>query len=228
MSATDADGDVLLYSLRDTLDLEDGEDNARFTIDPRSGQIKVGKKLGADPAVTGTTEEREDESTTATEVPGLPETNAGANSEYVLIVRATDPSGAPSDVNVIVTVTEVPEAPAFTETVPTTLWVTEGTGRALRTGQTATTSPDPDNSLASDTDAYVATDDDGEIITYSVVEPGVEDNFGITPGTAVLTINAAHTPNYRGPKSSYSITIAADTSVHGARDSLTSEAGALR
>ena len=126
MSAADADGDVLLYSLRDTPDLEDGEDNARFTIDPRSGQIKVGKKLGADPPNTNiatagtTTEEREDETASPVDDLGFADGDdvpadlttaiTETNSEYVLIVRATDPSGAPSDVNVIVTVTEVPEA----------------------------------------------------------------------------------------------------------------------
>ncbi len=213
VSATDTDGDVLLYSLRITPDLNDDEKD-RFTIDPRSGQIKVGKKLGADPAVTGTTEEREDEAATGfTALSDVPEVGTPGvdprvenNSMYVLIVRATDPSGAYKDVNVVVTVTELPEAPAFDDGAPMTLWVTEGTGRALRTGKTVTT--DPDNALG--TAAYVATDDDGESITYSVVEPDDEDFFSIDGSDAELTINATHTPNFE-EQASYPITIVASS-----------------
>ena len=57
----DPDEDILFYELldtpdlRDTPDLEDGDDLeedegvARFTIDSLTGQIRVGKVLGADP-----------------------------------------------------------------------------------------------------------------------------------------------------------------------------------
>ena len=48
VSASDADSDVLIYSLDDTPDLKDEDGVARFTIDSSSGQIKVGKELGAD------------------------------------------------------------------------------------------------------------------------------------------------------------------------------------
>ena len=53
----------------------------------------------------------------------------------------------------------------------------------------------------------MATDDEGETITYSVVEPDDDDNFNIT-SDAVLTINATHTPNFE-ERASYSITIVA-------------------
>ena len=46
VSASDGDSDVLIYSLIDTPDLEDVENKARFTIDPSSGQIKVGQEAG--------------------------------------------------------------------------------------------------------------------------------------------------------------------------------------
>ena len=59
VSATDEDEDILLYELLDTPDLGD-EDGARFTIDSGTGQIRVGKVLGADAG------EREDED----DVPG--------------------------------------------------------------------------------------------------------------------------------------------------------------
>ena len=48
VSATDADADILFYELLDTPDLEDNHRDARFTIDSGSGQIRVGKLLGAD------------------------------------------------------------------------------------------------------------------------------------------------------------------------------------
>ena len=88
VSATDADADMLFYELLDTPDLEDSEGVARFTIDSASGQIRVGKELGAD------TGEREDED--ATSLAGdpvlLPEgEDAGEadNSEYVLRVKVS-------------------------------------------------------------------------------------------------------------------------------------------
>ena len=61
VSALDPDEDILFYELldtpdlRDTPDLEDGDDleedegDPRFTIDSLTGQIRVGKVLGADP-----------------------------------------------------------------------------------------------------------------------------------------------------------------------------------
>ena len=54
VSATDADEDILFYELLYTPDLLDTPDpdddgDARFTIDSLTGQIRVGKVLGADP-----------------------------------------------------------------------------------------------------------------------------------------------------------------------------------
>ena len=65
VSATDGDGDILFYELLDTPDLRDGEGDARFTIDSASGQIKVGKELGADDALGNMPTQREDEASTA-------------------------------------------------------------------------------------------------------------------------------------------------------------------
>ena len=100
VSATDADADILFYELLDTPDLEDGRGDARFTIDSASGQIRVGKILGADDG------EREDEDSTALAGnPALPEgedADEADNNEYVLRVRASDPSTASATVNVVV------------------------------------------------------------------------------------------------------------------------------
>ena len=43
--ATDGDNDVLLYSLVNTADRDDADDNARFKVDQHSGQISVVKGL---------------------------------------------------------------------------------------------------------------------------------------------------------------------------------------
>ena len=59
ISATDADDDILFYELLDTPDLEDGPGDPRFTIDSRSGQIRVGKELGWEAG------QREDEDSTS-------------------------------------------------------------------------------------------------------------------------------------------------------------------
>ena len=126
VSATDADEDILFYELLDTPDLEDEDGDARFTIDSLSGQIRVGKELGADPGET-----EDEDSTALTGAPALPgDEDAGGedNGEYVLRVRASDPSTAAATVNVIVRVTEVNEAPALDDEAPTLLSVVERAG----------------------------------------------------------------------------------------------------
>ena len=109
VSASDADNDVLVYELVDTPDLKDGENTARFSITRSSGQIKVGKKLGAD------TGQPEDEQTTLTEAADGADaaTNDPTDNEYVVRVKATDPSGATATVNVVIEVNDVNEPPAF-------------------------------------------------------------------------------------------------------------------
>ena len=133
VSATDADDDILFYELLDTSDLEDADGVARFTIDSASGQIRVGKVLGADPGEEEADPgEREDEdSTELSGVPALPDdddADDAGNSEYVLRVRVSDPSTASATVNVIVKVTNVNEPPTFDEGVPTVLRVRENQG----------------------------------------------------------------------------------------------------
>ena len=93
VSATDADRDILLYELLDTPDLEDDDGDARFTIDSLTGQIRAGKALGADP------DEAEDEDSDRYDRISLPclkmrMPTMADNSEYVLRVRASDPSTA--------------------------------------------------------------------------------------------------------------------------------------
>ena len=245
VSATDADEDILFYELLDTPDLEDGDDleegegDPRFTIDSLTGQIRVGKVLGADPGKreddpderecdlgegeAGPGEREDEDSTALVGGPALPpgEADECGNSEYVLRVRVSDPSTASVTVNVIVTVTEVNEPPAFSDVVPTLLSVVEKVDE------------DPpdikiEHSGASiDADTYAVTDQDGSadgpegydptIYTYTV--SGADgDDFDIENG--ILTFKTGHEPDFED-QSSYSITVEAHSGVGSRRLSAT-------
>lgn len=196
VSATDVDTDLLYYELLDTPDLEDDGGDARFTIDSLSGQIRVGKVLGADDG------EREDEATTLSGDPALPENeDAGDadNSEYVLRVRVSDPSTASATVNVIVRVTNVNEPPSFNEDVPTLLKVVEIADPPVITVG--------DSGTPVDADTFAVTDQDGPVtsVSYSVTGDDREV-FGFV--SDILKFKADHEPNFE-VQSSYSITITA-------------------
>ena len=201
VSATDEDDDILFYELLDTPDLEDDDGNERFTIDSLSGQIRVGKELGADD------EEREDEdSTDLTGSPTLPEgEDAGGvgNSEYVLRVRVSDPSTASATVNVIIKVTNVNEPPAFDEDVPTLLRVKEN--------------EDPPNITVGDSGTsidgatFAVTDQDGADTTFSYSVTGDDREVLAFDNDDVLRFKPDHKPDYE-KKNSYSITITARSS----------------
>ena len=171
VSASDADNDLLVYTLEDTPDLKDGDNKARFTIAKDSGQIKVGKKLGAD---TGQPEDEDSatafpETATAPDIayPWLNDTTDGAtaftaaaSNVYILEVKATDPSGADTTQAVAVTVNDINEAPAFEEgdDTPKVLNVVEGapdgaTSNPLRVGADGTTALDDAAYNADDQDA---------------------------------------------------------------------------
>ena len=201
VSATDADADMLFYELLDTPDLKDSEGVARFTIDSASGQIRVGKELGADAG------EREDEDATSLAgVPALPEgEDAGEadNSEYVLRVRVSDPSTASATVNVIVKVIDVNEPPLFDEDAPTMLRVREITDNAdvvITYG---------------DSDTYAVTDQDDRDTSFTYSVSGADSDFLTFNSASVLSFRAGHKPDYER-KSSYSIAIVA-RSGEGAR-----------
>ena len=202
VSATDEDDDTLLYELLDTPDLGD-EDGARFTIDSLTGQIRVGKVLGADAG------EREDEATSLAGDPPLPageEAGAAANSEYVLRVRVSDPSTASATVNVIVTVTNLNEPPEFDEDAPTVLKVRENADPlAITFGESdtpvsaATFAVTDEDGVTTGPDAY-----DDTAYTYSVT--GADSGDLTLNEDDTLIFRNDHEPNYEN-KSSYSITI---------------------
>ena len=197
VSATDEDEDILFYELLDTPDLEDSGGVARFTIESATGQLRVGKVLGADDG------EREDEGpTTLTGVPGAP-----GNSEYVLRVRASDPSTASATVDVIVRVTNVNEPPAFNEDVPTVLRVMEIPDRKDADSEDADPvirRGDDDSAVVASTFAVTDQDAGDTSFTYSVT--GDDREALEFSGDDVLGFKADHKPDFE-EQSSYSITI---------------------
>ena len=192
VSATDADNDILFYELLDTADLEDANGVARFTIDSASGQIRVGKVLGADDG------EREDEGPTPiADAPAQPDD--GGNSKYVLQVRVSDPSTASATVDVIVTVSEVNEPPAFNDGVPTVLRVRENEDPTIR-------SEDDDSEVVKDTFAVTDQDGDATIVPHRVT--GDDSEVLEFDTSNKLVFSEDHEPDFEG-QNSYSITITA-------------------
>ena len=208
VSASDADDDMLFYELLGTPDLEDDEGAARFTIDSVSGQIRVGKELGADAG------EREDEdSTSLAGVPALPEdevTGDAGNSEYVLRVRVSDPSTVSATVNVIVRVTDVNEAPLFDEDAPRVLRVTEITENtdALIAFGASDTPVGAATYAVTDEDGIVAGSDGYDDTSYTYSVSGADRDVLAFNSDGVLSFRMGHKPDFE-KKSSYSITIAA-------------------
>ena len=183
VTATDADEDLLFYELLDTPDLEDEEGQARFTIDSLSGQLRVGKVLGADSCngQDDTGEHEDEDSTALTGGPALPQgEDAGdaGNGKSVLRVRASDPSTASATVNVIVTVTNVNEPPRFNENAPTVLRVRENANPQIVTvGDTdatvdAATFAVTDQDCVDSSIAYSLAGDDLEKLDFKPDERG--------------------------------------------------------
>ena len=199
VSATDADDDILFYELLDTPDLEDDNGVARFTIDSASGQIRVGKVLGADAG------EREDEDPTS------------LHSEYVLRVRVSDPSSASATVNVIVRVTNVNEPPAFDEDVPTVLRVREITDLAESTAQPVIMFGDDDNAKT-----FAVTDQDANDTTFSYSVTGDDREVLAFDSDDVLRFKPDHKPDFED-QSTYSITVVAHSGEGSRRLSTTQD-----
>ena len=86
-----------------------------------------------------------------------PDPAAENNNQYVLRVRAEDPSTASAVVYVIVTVTPVNEAPKFPDDAPTVLRVAENQAETILINATGTTALD-----AGATGDYAVTDIDAD------------------------------------------------------------------
>ena len=204
VSASDADSDILLYELLDTPDLEDDDGDARFTIDGLTGQIRVGKVLGADP------DEREDEATSLTGSPALPSNETAddpGNSEYVLRVQASDPSTASTTVNVIVRITQVNEPPAFDDDPPTLLSVVENVDPPDIKIEHSKTSIGADTYAVTDQDGTVTGPGGYDDTTYTYSVSGADGDV-FTFDNSKLTFKPGHEPDFED-RSSYSITVVA-------------------
>ena len=195
VSATDADDDILFYELLDTPDLKDGDGDARFTIDSLTGQIRVGKLLGADDGET-----EDEDSTALTGSPALPDNedaDTANNSEYVLRLKVSDPSTASATVNVIVKITNVNEPPDFADDVPTLLRVRENADPL------AITFGNNDSPVTAGT--YTVTDQDSGDTARAYSVSGDDKEF-LEFDNGILKFKADHKPNFE-EKSSYSISV---------------------
>ena len=208
VTAADADEDTLFYELLDTPDLADEDGNVRFTIDSLSGQIRMGEELGADG------EQRVDEdSTSLTGGPALPDdddADDASNSEYVLRVRAIDPSTASDTVNVIVRVTEVNEPPAFADGVPTLLRVRENEDPPVLTLEDGAREVNDGAFAVTDEDGIVSGEDGYDDTDYSYTVTGEDDDLFEVDDMGTLSFRAGREPDFE-EQSSYAITIEASS-----------------
>ena len=195
VSASDADNDVLVYTLG-------GTHGSLFAITNSTGQLKVKTVLDFEsPAGTPTTAADSEDGLT-----------------YTVTVTATDPSGADESQDVTITIENANEGPKFDRDTDedgrqdprTTLWVTENDDdNQLRTTKADADGTD-DNLPETE---YVATDEDTApatafgSIAYAL-EGADKDKFGLDSTDAELTVGGddGHDPNYEKQKS-YSITI---------------------
>ena len=152
ITATDADNDVLLYSITAGGATSDGKGGdagskdlagvkALFSIDTRSGQLKTKTK----------TLDSDDDGLVDTDN----DSNAGSDdnngeSTYTLTVTATDPSGATGTATVTVTINDVNDDPKITAATTTT----------ASANQPALTVVENDTTLAPADPTYTAMDDD--------------------------------------------------------------------
>ena len=204
ITATDANGDPRQYTIG-------GADEDCFSIDGTSGQLSLSAERDFESAATPCKD-------------GGVVRTAGDNT-YVVVVTATDPSGAPGIATVTVTVKDVNEAPEFTDDASKdtqkTLYIDENVtvDLALRTGKAVASPIAPpvpyvaeDEDRQVDADGAIIVDTAADGVTYSV-EGADEEHFDITDG-GVLSIKAdedllgADGANFED-KSSYSITIVA-------------------
>ncbi len=184
VDATDTDNDVLVYT-------RDGAAKDCFSIDPRTGQVKVAKVLNYESRETACSGS---------------EDQADSNA-YTITVTATDPSTASATVNVRINVTNVNESPEFDKDSKalTTLHIAENTTDSTKLFKK---SADVTQTGGGDVVAYTAIDNDGteaDTITYDL-EGGDATKFEIEGN--VLTKKADTKVDYES-KSSYSIVVVA-------------------
>ena len=195
VTATDADGDILVYSLSGTDAPTTATSFPKFEIDSASGQIKAKVKLNFEAdAVDGDTDGN----------------NCAQQNACVVTVTAMDPSGAKTTQDVKIAITGANEPPAFDSTTGTppvsnakkVLWLKENDDtETLYTASTVASGEE----LASN--AYSADDPDTGHDTVAYTLEGADaDFFAIGATTGNLTVPDNNKANYE-EKKSYSITV---------------------
>ena len=205
LTATDANGDPRLYTITG------GADKDCFGIGKTSGQLMLTAERDFESPLAacktgGAARTVTDDTATA---------NVDERQQYVVVITATDPSGATGNATVTVTITDANEAPKFGATAKAdanvTLYIDEnetftaadGTGAAedlnLRQNEVDRAETAADDGTNTAVVAYTATDEDGDAtgsgdalldtddqIRYSV-EGADKDQFSIGATTGVLT-----------------------------------------
>ena len=222
--ATDADNDILLYSIvADVDDDEDGTlseaendtDDEKFKIGGTTGQLSLKNEKGQDFEAAGN---RVTETGDATDDDTIP---------YTVTIRATDPSGAFGDKMITVNLMDVNESPEFQAPSKDqkTLYIDEN--EAATTLYTHKTRRSADDAGFVAVVAYDATDDDTSRTVGDEldVDGGIrytlegadddEDSFSIDSDDGTLTSTATHDFE---DQSSYSLVIVATSGGTGTSD----------
>ena len=237
IAATDANNDVLLYSIvADPADATSTSDDEKFNIGRTTGQLSLKAEKGHDFENSGAIVGASGDADMNATVDDLPDDTAFDPAQhddgkipYTVTIRATDPSGATGDKPITVYLLDVNEAPEFSSGSKdqATLYIDENATStdepplALYTHKTRRVTTAEEFVAVV---AFSATDDDTAptkdgATTYEV-EGADEEHFTIggtdgTSGTLEFStaFNAAGA-NFED-KSSYSITIVARTRTDG-------------
>ena len=197
LSAKDADGDVLLYTIAAAGSMGDTPvTNIRdlFSIDPRSGQLKT--KVD--------TLNSDDSGTTADSDPADPD----GEVTYTITVTAKDPSGAPGMATVTVTITDVNDKPAFPDASLETHEIEEAvTALTLGIAYEATDA-DTGDATADAPLTYGVTGADASAFTIGNDEDLDDDGTADDDNESLGQLALKKTPNFE-TKSSYSVTVTA-------------------
>ena len=190
ITATDADGDVPHYWIDGT-----GADNDKFDIDPLTGELTAALDFDIP------TDEGDNP-------------DGSANNTYVVTIKATDSSGADSEiVTVTITVTDVNEDPTFTTETPAA-------------GMAADHAEATDDLMVG---TYTATDPEGGSVELSLSGDDA-DMFELTDpdtpadGSKVLSFKAKpdfEMPGDRNKDNIYEVTVEASDGVNTAPRSVT-------
>ena len=171
--ANDANNDELTYSLE--MDSSNATDADVFQINRMTGEVTVGLGKTVNPTNDAT---------------NAPTTETRADDDFVVVIKATDPSGESAMVTLTITVGETDEAPVFT-TGKASYEYAEGGTDAVET--------------------FVASDPEGATVAYAL--SGADSGkLSIDPSTGALTFDAS--PDFESPESAdgdnvYEVTVRA-------------------